>query len=94
MAADEFREDIFNKFLGTTSYLAWSGLGIPDHVFYVVFLEPPNQGSAPLVNVFRERLRNEFKNAQATPWGQKIRYEVVDLTRFQTLFPNYPVTRL
>ena len=76
------------------SYLAWSGLGAPARVFYVVFLEPPSRGSAPLLNVFRECLRNEFKNAQATPWGAKIQYEVVDLARFQTLFPNYPVTRL
>ena len=94
MKADEFREDIFNKFLGTTSYLAWSEIGIPNRVFYIVFLEPPSRGSAPLLNVFQDRLRNEFKNAQAAAWGRKIEYEVVSLARFQALFPNYPVTRI
>ena len=91
--ADEFRDDIVGKFLGTTSYLAWSGLGVPNRVFYIVFLEPPDRGSAALLGPFRDRLRDEFKNAQSRPWGHKIMYEVVDLARFQSLFPNYPVKR-
>ena len=94
LKANELRDEIIDKFLGTTSYLAWSGMGLPDRVFYVVFLEPPDRGSAPLLLPFRDRLRDEFKNAQARTWGRRIEYEVVDLARFQTLFPNYPVTRV
>ena len=65
----EFRDDIVNKFLGTTSYLAWSGKGVPERVQYVVFLEPPNTSSQPLLESFQLQLRDEFKNAQARSWG-------------------------
>ncbi len=94
MGADEFRADILQKFLGTTSYLAWSGMTVPTRVFYVVFLEPPDRSSAALLLPFQDKLRHEFKNAQARPWGGKIKYEVVDLARFRALFPTYPVTRV
>jgi hypothetical protein len=92
--SDEFRYKIFGKFIGTTSYLIWSGKHIPERVFYVVFLEPPNRGSLPLAMAFGERIREEFKNVNNRPWGNRIRYIVVDMARFQSQFPNYSVTRV
>jgi len=94
-AADEFRNDIMAKFLGTTSYLVWSGNSIPHKVLYLVFLEPPDRGSRPLLGPFQDRLRDQFKNAQARrPWGKRIAYRVVDLKEYQQMFPNYPVKRV
>ena len=91
---DAFRDVIVHKFLGTTSSLAWSGLGVPKRVNYIVFLEPPNRGGRALLGPFQDRLRNQFKNAQARTWGSRIRYKVVDMVEFQTEFPNYPVARI
>ena len=93
-AADEFRDDIVAKFLGTTSYLVWSGNSLPSTVQYIVFLEPPDRGSRALLGPFQDRLRDQFKNAQARPWGKRIRYRVVDIAGFQKMFPNYPVNRV
>jgi hypothetical protein len=93
-SADEFRDDIVAKFLGTTCYLYWSGLELPQRVNYIVFLEPPDRGSRALLGPFQDRLRNQFKSAQARPWGRRIQYRVVDLAEFQKAFPKYPVTRL
>jgi hypothetical protein len=90
----EFRDDIVIKFLGTSCYLAWSGKGIPERVQYIVFLEPPNVGSQPLVEAFTLELRDAFKNAQARSWGRRITYKVVDLEQFKAEFPNYPVERV
>ena len=87
-------DDIVRKFLGTTCYLAWSGLGIPQSVHYVVFLEPPDRGSRPLLGPFQDRLRGQFKQAQARDWGGRITYQVVDLAQFQRQFPNYPTKRV
>ena len=92
-AASEFRDDIVSKFLGTTSYLAWSGNDIPRAVLYIVFLEPPNRGSRPLLLSFQDRLRDQFKNAQTRSWGKRIAYRVVDMAGFQELFPHYAVKR-
>lgn len=92
--ADEFRNDIVGKFLGTTSYLAWSGHKLPASVCYVVFLEPPDRGTRPLLGPFQDRLRDEFKNAQGRAWGKRIQYWVVDLSGFNKDFPQYPVTRI
>ncbi len=92
--ANELRDEIIDKFLGTTSYLTWSGTGIPNRVLYVVLLQPPNRRSAPLLLPFRDRLRDKFKNAQSRSWGGRIVYEVVDLAQFQSLFPHYPVRRV
>ena len=90
-AADEFRTEITLKFLGTTSYIAWSRLGIPETVRYVVFLEPPDRGSRPLLGPFQDRLRDQFKNAQARRWGRRIQFKVADLPEFQREFPDYPI---
>ena len=92
--AEEFRNDIAAKFLGATCYLAWAGLGIPQSVCYVVFLEPPDRGSRPLLGPFQDRLRGQFKQAQARGWGHRITYQVVDLAEFQREFPNYPTKRV
>ena len=92
--ADEFRNAIVAKFLGTTCYLAWSGLGVPQSVHYVVFLEPPDRGSRPLLGPFQDRLRDQFKQAQARPWGHRITYQVVDLAEFQRQFSNYATERV
>jgi hypothetical protein len=92
--ANELRDEIIDKFLGATSYLTWSGTGVPNRVFYVVFLQPPNRRSTPLLGPFRDRLRDEFKNAQNRSWGSRIAYQVVDLAMFQTIFPDYPVRRV
>jgi hypothetical protein len=94
MAADQFRDDIVAKFLGTTSFLAWSGIGIPQKVNFVVFLEPPNRATRALLSPFKDRLRDEFKNAQARAWGRKLGFMVVDFELFTSEFPAYPVTRL
>jgi len=91
MIADEFRDEIFSKFLGTTSFLSWSGIGLPNSVTYVVFLEPPNRGSRALLQPFRDRLRDEFKNTRDLSWGSRIGLEVVDLEQFRAKLPNYPV---
>ncbi len=93
MAADQFRDDIVAKFLGTTSFLAWSGIGIPQKVKFVVFLEPPNRASRALLSPFKDRLCDEFKNAQARPWGRKLGFMVVDFELFASEFPTYPVSR-
>lgn len=90
--SDSLRDAIVAKFFGTTAYLYWSGLGLPSRVHYVVLLEPPNRTSAALLGPFRDRLRDQFKNAQARPWGARISYEVVDLASFQARYPNYPVS--
>ena len=89
---EEFRDEIVAKFLGTSCYLGWSGLGIQPRVLYVVFLEPPDRGSRALLGPFRDRLRDEFKNAQARPWGKRIGHCVVDLQGFQQKLPGYTVT--
>jgi len=91
---NEFRDEIITKFLGTTSYLAWSQIGVPSRVYYIVFLEPPNRGSQALIGPFQDRVRNEFKNVQTLSWGRRIQYKVVNLAEFQREFPNYPVTWL
>ena len=90
----EFRDDIVAKFLGTTCYLAWSQIGVPDRVYYVVLLEPPNRGSNPFLLTFARHLRDGFKEAQARSWGRRIQYKVVNLAEFQREFPNYPVVWL
>jgi hypothetical protein len=90
---ERFRDDILQKFLGTTAYLAWSGTPLPDRVVYVVFLEPPDAGSAALLGPFRDRLRDRFKNAQARTWGRRIQYDVYNLPRFSLEFPQYLVTQ-
>lgn len=92
--ANAFRDDIVAKFLGTTCYLTWASLEIPDRVCYVVFLEPPDRGSRALLGPFQDRLRDQFKNAQARSWGRRIKYRVVDIALFQMEFPNYPVVRV
>ena len=92
--AEEFRNDIVAKFLGATCYLAWSGTGIPQSVHYVVLLEPPDRGSRALLGPFQDRLRDQFKQAQARSWGHRIIYQVVDLAEFQRQFPNYPTKRV
>lgn len=91
---EAFRDEIVTKFFGTTSYLVWSKMGIPETVYYVVFLEPPNRGSRALLGPFQTRLREQFKDARSRPWGKRIRYTVVDLAQFQQEFPTYPVTWL
>jgi hypothetical protein len=92
-ATDEFRDEIVAKFFGTTSYLVWSGISVPPAVTYIVFLEPPNRGSRALLGPFQDRLRDQFKNAQARPWGKRITYRVVDMAGFHELFPNFLVKR-
>ena len=89
-ATDEFRNDIITKFSGTTSYLVWSGNTIPRAVLYIVFLEPPNRGGRALLGPFQDRLRNQFKNAQARPWGKRIAYRVVDISGYQHISPVIP----
>lgn len=87
---DEFRDAIVSKFLGTTCYLAWSGIGVPNKVCYIIFLEPPNRGSNPFLLTFARHLGNGFKNAQARSWGRRIQVKVVNMTEFQRELP-YPV---
>lgn len=91
VASDSLRDAIVAKFVGTTAYLHWSGIGPPARVHYIVLLEPPDRASRPLLGPFRDRLRNEFKNATSSPWGRSISYEVVDLDAFQAKYPGYPV---
>ncbi len=92
-AADEFRRDIVDKFLGTSCYLSWSGLGLPQTVSYAIFLEPPDRGTRALLGPFQDRLRDAFKNAQIRSWGSGISYAVVDISGFEGIFPAYSVTR-
>jgi hypothetical protein len=93
MGVDALCDDIADKFMGTTCYLHWSQLGVPDTVHYVVLIEPPDHKSRALLIPFRKRMRDRFKNAQARPWGRRITYQVVDIAGFQSAFPVYPVTR-
>ncbi len=92
VGTDLLRDETVGKFFGTTAYLAWSERGLPPRVRYVVFLQPPTRKDRGLLGPFRERLRDEFKNAQAREWGRRIRFEVVDLELFRSLFPNYKVS--
>jgi hypothetical protein len=92
-SANLFRDEIAAKFLGTTAYLAWSGLGIPERVLYVVLLEPPSRGSRALLGPLRDRLRERFKQAQARPWGRRIAVFVVDGQGYRDQFPGFTLTR-
>lgn len=91
VASDSLRDAIVAKFIGTTAYLHWSGIGLPERVDYIVLLEPPNRSSRPLLGPLRDRLRDEFKKANSRPWGTKISYEVVDLNGFRARCPRYLV---
>lgn len=87
---DAFRDEIVHKFLGTTCYLAWARIDVPEEVYYVVLLDPPNRGSRALLLPFQDRLRDQFKNAQSR--GFRIKCKAIDLQGFQQEFPDYPVS--
>jgi len=60
----------------------------------VILLEPPRRSLTPTLATFQQRLRDEFKNAQARNWGGRITYKVVELNGFLAEFPDYPVERV
>ncbi len=89
---EKFRDDIFGKFLGTTSFLSWSGIGIPENVTYIILLQPPTRSGSALLGPFQTRLREHFKNAVSTKWGRRIKYQVMDVDAFRKAFPDYLIT--
>lgn len=90
-ASVDLRNEIVQKFLTTTAFLSWSRIGVPEKVLFEVFLEPPNAGSSPLLGPSRDALRDEFKNAQSRPWGNRIAFRVVDKQGCARLFTTYQV---
>jgi hypothetical protein len=88
MRSREFGLELRAKFLGTTSFLAWTGAFLPAPVTYVVVLQPPRPLDKALMGTFATRVRAAFPNPG--PWTQALSVAVVDLADWNALYPHFP----
>ena len=94
LSSDELRKKLVAKFLGTSAYLAWTGVFVPKKVIYVMLLdsEPLRRDQAALLVSFKDRLKPRFPTTP--PWTHSITHVVMDLETFQARFARYPCRRI
>lgn len=86
-----FREELRGKFLGTTSFLCYTGTPPIRPVLYVVLLESPRFDPVLMPHV-NDRMRGLLRPHVA--WRPPIAVAVLNVSEWNSRFPHYPARTL
>jgi hypothetical protein len=95
MQSDTYPKKLLDKFLGTCSFLTLTGTPPNAPISYVLLFECP-----PIDNALRSHLMTRIERLvmpeeiAERPWSHPISVMVVDITRWNSLFDQYPARLL
>ena len=92
MRSKSFTKDIRDKFLGTTSFLAWRGILPVAPTRFILLFQPPRPLDSALLVTFQSRIKSQVPNL--TLWQQPIFVAVLDLVEWNRRYPQYPARLL
>ncbi len=92
MKSRAFTKEIREKFLGTTSFLAWRSIFPLAPTRFILLFQPPHTLDSALLVTFQSRVKSQVPNL--TIWTQPIFVAVLDLTEWNQRYPQYPARLL
>lgn len=92
MKSKVFTQEMRNKFIGTTAFLAWTNNFTPAPTRYVLLFQPPHALDAALLVTFQNRIKSQVPNPRV--WQQPIYVAVLDLDEWNRRYPEYPARLL
>ncbi len=87
-----FTQEMRNKFLGTTAFLAWANSFVPAPTRFILLFQPPRPLDAALLVTFQNRIKLQVPNLRV--WHQPIFVAVLDLAEWNRRYPDYPARLL
>ena len=88
MRSKVFCQEMREKFLGTSAYLAWDNRLLIAPTRYILLFEPPSPLDVALLGSFMNILENQFPIPRK--WRGNITVAVVTLAQWNRRFPDYP----
>ena len=92
MKSRAFTQEVRNKFLCTTAFLAWTGAFTLAPTRFILLFQPPRPLDAALLVTFQSRIKSQVPNLKA--WHQPIYVAVLDLDEWNRRYPEYPARLL
>ena len=92
MKSKVFTQEVRNKFLGTTAFLAWTNSFAPAPTRFILLFQPPRPLDAALLVTFQNRIKSQVPNLRV--WQQPIYVAVLDLAEWNCRYPEYPARLL
>lgn len=92
MRSDIYAKDMRNKFLGTTSFLAWTNTFPLAPTKVVMLFQPPRPMDSALVGSRSLRMRGHIPNRSL--WQKPILVSVLTVDEWNLRFPLYPARLL
>ena len=86
----ELARELRDKFVGTTSYLAWSDNFARVKTEYVCLVEPPITSNSALLKNQMSKLNVDIPK---DGWGVELGIAVVDLQRWNLTFPQFQASK-
>ena len=87
-----YTQEMRNKFLGTTAFLAWTNNFMPAPTRYILLFQPPRPLDAALLVTFQSRIKSQVPNLRV--WHEPISVAVLDLDEWNRRYPDYPARLL
>lgn len=87
-----FTQEMRNKFLGTTAFLAWTNNFTLAPTRYILLFQPPRPLDAALLVTFQSRIKAQVPNLSA--WAEPVFVAVLDLDEWNRRYPEYPARLL
>ena len=88
MRSKAFCQEMREKFLGTSAYLAWDNRLLLAPTRYILLFEPPSPSDVALLGTFLTILEGQFPIPRK--WRSDITVAVVTLSQWNLRFPDYP----
>lgn len=92
MKSKAFTQEMRNKFLGTTAFLAWTDQFVPAPTRFILLFHPPRPLDAALLVTFQNRIKAQVPNLRV--WQQPIFVAVLDLDEWNRRYSEYPARLL
>ncbi len=92
MKSKAFTQEMRNKFLGTTAFLAWTDQFALAPTRFILLFQPPRPLDAALLVTFQSRIKAQVPNLRT--WQQPIFIAVLDLGEWNRRYPDYPARLL
>ena len=92
MKSKAFTQEMRNKFLGTTAFLAWRNIFPLAPTRFILLFQPPHALDSALLVTFQSRIKSQVANLKT--WQEPIYAAVLDLAEWNRRYSAYPAKLL
>jgi len=92
MKSKLFIKEVWEKFSGTTAFLAWTGAFNPAPTRFILLFQPPHRLDSALLGAFQSRLKSQMPTQGR--WTHPIYVAILDVAEWNRRYPQYPARLL